>query len=144
MRTIFGVLALMAILVSACGSSGTENGEAGSSSGAGASTDQRFPNVQEVKITTSDDGTYTLDVTMSSPYDSPERYADGWRVLTPDGDVLGEHELTHDHASEQPFTRTHTGLEIPVGIETVTVEGRDTANGYGGGAVEVDVPQPTS
>lgn len=54
--------------------------------------------------------------------------------------MLGEHELTHDHAAEQPFTRTQTGLEIPDGVDSVTVEGRDQEFGYGGGTVEVDVP----
>ena len=134
---------MLALLVSACGSSGDGGSEAGSSGGS-ESTGQKFPDVQEVEVTADGDGTYTLDVTMSSPYDSPERYADGWRVLTSDGDVLGEYELTHDHAAEQPFTRTQTGLEIPEEVETVTVEGRDTDNGYGGGTVEVDVPQPSS
>ena len=41
-----------------------------------------------------------------------ERYADGWRVLDEAGEVLGEMELGHDHASEQPFTRTQTGALI--------------------------------
>ncbi len=54
--------------------------------------------------------------------------------LMPDADgvVLGEHALTHDHADEQPVTRTQTGLEIPEGVDVVTVEGRDAQNGYGG------------
>lgn len=106
------------------------------------SSDQRYPDVTGVEVTAEDDGTYTVEVTVSSPYDSPERYADGWRVLAPGGEVLGKHELTHDHAGEQPFTRTQTGLEIPDGTETVTVQGRDSVHGYGGGTVEVDVPAP--
>lgn len=84
---------------------------------------------------------WSLDVTLSSEYDSPERYADGWRVLDPDGEVLGEHTLGHDHADEQPVTRTQTGLEIPDGVDVVTVEGRDTENGFGGATLEVEVPR---
>ncbi len=80
-------------------------------------------------------------VTLSSPYDTPERYADGWRVLAPDGATLGEHQLDHDHASEHPFTRTQTGLRIPVDVDEVIVERRDQANGYGGGTVTVEVPR---
>lgn len=86
-------------------------------------------------------GGWSLDVTLSSEYDSPERYADGWRVLDADGKVLGEHTLTHNHADEQPVTRTQTGLEIPDGVDVVTVEGRDTENGYGGATFEVEVPR---
>ncbi len=53
-------------------------------------------------------------------------------MLGPDGTVYGEHELTHDHAGEQPFTRTQEGVAIPDGIDEVTIEGRDLVNGYGG------------
>ena len=77
---------------------------------------------------------------MCSAYDTPERYADAWRVKGPDGAVLGVRELLHDHAGEQPFTRSLDGIEIPDGVQTVVVEGRDLANGWGGGTVEVPVP----
>jgi hypothetical protein len=77
---------------------------------------------------------------MSSPYDSPERYADGWRILGAGGEVYGEMTLAHDHASEQPFTRTQSGVEIPDGATTVVVEGRDSENGYGGQTRTVDLP----
>ncbi len=77
-------------------------------------------------------------MTVSSPYDSPERYADGWRVLSPDGTVLGKHQLAHGYAGEQPFTRTQTGLKIPKDINEITVEEHDQ-NGYGGKIVTVAV-----
>ncbi|MGI8944911.1 MAG: hypothetical protein ACR2GL_01555 [Thermoleophilaceae bacterium] len=81
-------------------------------------------------------------MTVSSPYDSPERYADGWRVLEAgSGEVLGEHMPAHDHASEQPFTHAQGDLEIPDDVDRVTVEGRDQDNGYGGATVTVDVPR---
>lgn len=104
----------------------------------GGASGQEYPDVLEAELSSSG-GTYSMDVTVSSPYDSPERYADGWRVLAPDGTVLGEHELMHDHASEQPFTRTQSGLEIPDDIEEVIVEGSDLENGYGGETVTIPV-----
>ena len=82
---------------------------------------------------------FAFAVTISSPYDTPDRYADGWRVIGPDGTVYGEHVLLHDHASEQPFTRTQRGVEIPPDVEEVTVEGRDLEHGYGGGTVTVTI-----
>lgn len=104
--------------------------------------DARFPNVRAASLTVSGAGLYTLSATVSSPYDTPERYADGWRVLEAGSSrVLGEHELTHDHASEQPFTREQTGLRIPASVNRVTIEGRDKKNGYGGGTVTIDVPR---
>lgn len=51
--------------------------------------------------------------TTSSPYDSPDRYADAFRVLAPDGTVLGVRELLHDHANEQPLTRSLSGRPDP-------------------------------
>ena len=91
-----------------------------------------YPDVVGVAATRSADGTWTFDVTLSSPYDSPDRYADAWRVVGPDGEVYGVRELTHDHAAEQPFTRSQSGIVIPDGVTTVTVEGRDQISGWGG------------
>lgn len=105
----------------------------------GSTADADFPDVLEAGLTSAGDE-YSLRVTLSSEYDTPERYADGWRVLDPDGNVLGSWELAHDHAAEQPFTRTQTGLQIPDGVAEVTIEGRDLRNGYGGRTVTVPVP----
>lgn len=81
------------------------------------------------------------EATISSPYDSPDRYADAFRVLAPDGTVLGVRELLHDHANEQPFTRSLDDVRIPDDVDRVTVEGRDLANGWGGDTVTVTVPR---
>jgi hypothetical protein len=93
--------------------------------------EQAFPDVIDATAQR-EGGTWTISATLSSPYDTPERYADAWRVVGPDGDVYGERILTHDHASEQPFTRSESGIEIPEDLSEVTIEGRDLANGYGG------------
>jgi hypothetical protein len=98
--------------------------------------DGLFPDVVDVAATHADDGTWTFDVTISSPYDTTERYADAWRVLAPDGTELGIRELAHHHAAEQPFTRSLTGVTIPDGIVTVTIEARDQRNGWGGATVD--------
>lgn len=105
-----------------------------------ASAEQQFPDVLEAELTPSGD-TWSVAATISSPYDSPDRYADAFRVLAPDGTELGVRELTHDHASEQPFTRSLDDVAIPDDVDEVTVEGRDQANGYGGDTVTVAVPR---
>lgn len=142
MRRLLIALSAGLALLAGCGGS-TEPADPGPTSSeqaSGEAADQDFPDIVEVEATREQDGTYSFDVTVSSPYDTPERYADGWRVIGPDQEVYGEHQLTHDHASEQPFTRTQSGIEIPDGVTTVTVEGRDLANGYGGDTVEVELP----
>lgn len=98
----------------------------------------RFPDIRDASATRTDEGTWTFEVTVSSPYDSPERYADGWRIVA-DDQVFGEKTLTHDHAGEQPFTRTQTGVQIPEDVSTVTVQGRDLENGFGGSTLEVSL-----
>jgi hypothetical protein len=61
--------------------------------------------------------------------------------MTPDGEVLGVRELLHDHAGEQPFTRTlGQPITVPDGVERLVVEGRDLVNGWGGGTTAVAVP----
>ncbi|WP_010205548.1 hypothetical protein [Salinibacterium sp. PAMC 21357] len=143
----FSVAALalaVTFAVTGCSAASTSSGtsELSSSPPASSSSDAAtfFPDVEEVQVTESGTNTFDFAVTISSAYDTPQQYADGWRVLSPDGAVLGEHTLTHDHASEQPFTRTQSGVEIPDGITEVTVEGRDQANGYGGTTVTVELP----
>jgi len=74
---------------------------------------------------------------LSSPYDTPERDADSWRVIGPDRTVYGERFLTHDHANEQPFTRSQAGIAIPDDVDVVTLEGCDQQFGWGGGTFEL-------
>ncbi len=98
-----------------------------------------FPDVIDASATQANDGTWTISATLSSPYDGPDRYADAWRVVGPDGTVFGERILTHDHASEQPFTRSQNGITIPSHITVVTIQGRDQQSGWGGTAFELSL-----
>lgn len=98
-----------------------------------------YPDVVEVTVTESA-GEYTFEVTVSSPYDSPERYADAWRVVGSDGVTYGVRELLHDHSAEQPFTRTLGGVVLPAGVDSVTIEARDQVYGWGGATVTVSLP----
>jgi hypothetical protein len=101
--------------------------------------EQRYPDIVDV-VVERDGNTFSFNVTVSSPYDTPERYADGWRVIGPDGTTYGEHTLAHHHADEQPFSRTQRGVEIPEEVDQVIVEGRDSEYGYGGGSATVPLP----
>lgn len=94
--------------------------------------DVLYPDVVDASARQAADGTWTFDVTLSSPYDSASRYADAWRVLGADGEELGIRELGHDHANEQPFTRSLDGVVIPDDVDEVTIQGRDQLNGWGG------------
>lgn len=86
------------------------------------------------------DGTYQVSATVSSADTGDEKYADEWRVVTSDGTVLGVRVLTHPHVNEQPFTRSLSGVEIGPEVDAVTIEARDSVEGYCGDAVSVEVP----
>lgn len=101
---------------------------------------RRYPDVIDVKVRLRGTDRFDFDVTISSPYDSPQRYADAFRVMSADGNVHGERKLLHDHANEQPFARDLYGVLIPPAIRFVVVQARDQKYGYGGRSVWVTLP----
>lgn len=102
--------------------------------------ERRHPDVIAVAVRAAGPATFDFDVTISSTYDTPERYADAFRVVGADGRVYGERVLLHDHAGEQPFTRDLYGVKIPASVRGVVVQARDRKYGYGGRQVELDLP----
>jgi hypothetical protein len=101
---------------------------------------QKYPDVLAVKVASRGVDTFDFDVTISSRYDTPQRYADGFRAVGQDGRVFGERKLLHDHADEQPFTRDLYGVTIPPGIREVRIEARDQKHGYGGRTATTKLP----
>ena len=101
---------------------------------------QKYPDVVSARVQPRAPDTFDFDVTVSSPYDSPKRYADAFRVMGKNGVVFGERKLLHDHGDEQPFTRDLYGVKIPPGIRLVAIQARDQQYGYGGKTVEVVLP----
>jgi len=90
--------------------------------------------------------TWTFHVTVAHPDTGWEDYADGWDVVLPDGRVVQPDPdspftrlLTHPHETEQPFTRSQSGIEIPADVTAVTVRARDLVDGFGGREVVVDL-----
>ncbi len=145
-RSLLLIPAVVVVLAGCGGDTATPRVDSGASTPAAPpatasqAAGQRYPDIVDVDVTPAGNGTYDLAVTVSSPYDTSQRYADGWRVLAPDGTELGVHTLAHDHAGEQPFTRTQAAVPIPSDVEEITVEGRDQRYGFGGGTVVVPVP----
>ena len=105
-----------------------------------SSEGQKYPDVVDVKVKTRDGNRFDFDVTLSSPYDTPQRYADAIRVMSVAGMLYAERVLLHDHADEQPFTRDLQGVSIPARVRAVAVQGRDQKFGYGGRIVQVALP----
>lgn len=132
------ITVLLGTGLTAC--SGESSRASGDESDSAAASGEQFPDVESAEISGDAGGPYSFAVTMSSPYDTPDRYADSMRVRSADGDVFGERPLTHDHAGEQPFTRDISDVSIPDGVTEVVVEGHDRESGWGGDTVTVAIP----
>ena len=74
--------------------------------------------------------TWSFSVTIAHGDTGWDHYADAWRVVTPEGEVLGTRTLHHPHVEEQPFTRSLSGVSIPREVTVVTIEARDSAHGW--------------
>ena len=69
-----------------------------------------------------------VSVTLSHPDTGWDDYADGWRIETEDGTVIGTRELLHPHVDEQPFTRSLTVSDLPDG--PLFIRARDNVGGW--------------
>lgn len=76
-------------------------------------------------------GVWSFSVTLSHGDTGWDDYADGWRVVTADGQVLGTRELLHPHVSEQPFTRSLGGVTVPEGVNEVFIEAKTNTTDWG-------------
>ncbi len=99
-----------------------------------------------VKASEDSDGNWTFHVTVFHPDTGWEDYANGWDVVLPDGTVLKPNPnseftrtLLHPHENEQPFTRSQSGIQIPVEITQVIVRAHDLVDGFGGQEVIVNL-----
>lgn len=83
-----------------------------------------------------------FDVTLSHADTGWDHYADQWRVLDTNGNVLGTRTLVHPHVDEQPFTRSLSDVAIPRGTTRVIIEARDTVHGISPHRLELDLELP--
>jgi hypothetical protein len=84
---------------------------------------------------------WTIAVTLQHADTGWDHYADGWRVVTRDGSVLGHRTLYHPHENEQPFTRNLSNITIPDEINTVFIEAHDKVHGWNPERLEVNLHQ---
>ena len=60
-------------------------------------------------------------------------YADRWIVVdAQSGEEYGRRVLAHPHDTEQPFTRSQSGIIIPEETEAVIIKAACTVHGFGG------------
>lgn len=155
-------VALIVLLVAACGGDDTGDGvaispEVPTSSATAPPPSTAVPttgapvtaagvgggcaDVVEVSIESGQSG-FTIAATVRSADTGWDKYADAWQVRSLDGAVLGERVLTHPHETEQPFTRSLRGVEIPPEVAEIVVVARDSVAGFCGVGFTIEVPHP--
>jgi len=87
------------------------------------------------------DGTWTISATVRSGDTGWDKYADLWEVSV-DGVTVGERVLTHPHETEQPFTRSAAGIDLPTGTDQIEVAARDSVNGFCGETFVLAIGEP--
>ena len=73
---------------------------------------------------------WTFEVTVLHGDTGWDHYADAWRVVDTQGNVLGLRNLAHPHVNEQPFTRTLSGASIPEDVTEVGIQTHDNTTGW--------------
>lgn len=81
--------------------------------------------------------TWRFDVTVAHEDTGWDHYADGWEVVDEQGNRLGYRKLLHPHVNEQPFTRSLSGVALPVGTDRVFVRAHDSVHGWSDAVFEV-------
>ncbi|NBD29124.1 MAG: hypothetical protein GVY31_03680 [Alphaproteobacteria bacterium] len=97
------------------------------------------PTITEATART-DGGAWTFSVTIAHPDTGWDHYADGWRVETGDGTILGTRVLAHPHVAEQPFARSLSGVAVPDGTETVFLRAKCFVDGWNADRVALTLP----
>lgn len=97
------------------------------------------PVIEGVQATEVAGAAWRFDVTVSHPDTGWSHYADGWRIEDAAGAVLGLRVLAHPHETEQPFTRSLSGVDVK-GAQRVFVRARCIVDGWSDAVFEVTLP----
>ena len=131
------IVSLMALVLAACTGGEVVTTVAASPAGSEAA---ECAHVVDVVVSAQQGGSFTFEVTVSSTESGWDKYADAWEVRGADGAVLGVRELVHPHESEQPFTRSLSGVDVPASVGHVTIAARDSVLGFCGETMTVVIP----
>ncbi len=102
--------------------------------------DLNWAQVRYVTAVQATDATWRFDVTVEHNDEGWDHYANAWQVVDPrEMQAIGERVLLHPHDNEQPFTRSLSGIRIPVELTTVIVRARCEQHGFGGQTVLIDL-----
>ncbi|SIS90079.1 hypothetical protein [Neptunomonas antarctica] len=87
---------------------------------------------------------WAVNVTLQHNDEGWDHYADNWRVVDAQGNILGDRVLFHPHVNEQPFTRGINRVQIPAGLTNVYIEAHDKVHGWSEMRLQVDLNKAKS
>ncbi len=87
---------------------------------------------------------WSVSVTLKHDDIGWDHYADNWRVVDGEGNMLGDRVLYHPHVEEQPFTRSLGSVKITEGITTVYIEAHDKLHGWSPTRLRLDMGKASS
>lgn len=82
---------------------------------------------------------WSVDITLKHGDTGWDHYADNWRVVDSEGNIVGDRVLYHPHVDEQPFTRGLNNMRIPESVRIVYVEAHDKVHGWTSNRLKVDL-----
>jgi hypothetical protein len=74
---------------------------------------------------------WTFSVTIQHDDTGWDHYADAWRILDSNDNVLGARSLVHPHEGQPSLTRSISGVQIPDGVTSVFIQTHDNKDGWG-------------
>jgi len=83
--------------------------------------------------------TWNVDVTLNHADTGWEHYADNWRIVDLDGNILGDRVLYHPHVNEQPFTRSLSNVTLSKRVRIVYIEAHDKVHGWTKNRLKIDL-----
>lgn len=102
--------------------------------------DLDYAQVEFVKAVQSSNGSWTFSVTVRHNDEGWNHYADLWEVVDPkSGKIFARRVLAHPHETEQPFTRSQSGIVFPEDQRFVLIRARCQLHGFEGKRVLVDL-----
>jgi len=84
-------------------------------------------------------GSWEAKVTLRHADNGWEHYADAWRIMDSNDNLIATRVLYHPHDNEQPFTRSLGNIRIPDGMTNIYVEAHDKVHGWNTQRVNIDL-----
>ena len=101
-----------------------------------------YAQVKSVLLVYRTDGKWDIHVAVRHNDEGWNHYANVWQVVDSDtGEVIGERILAHPHDTEQPFTRSLTGLLIPESVRNIHIRARCNLHNFGGREISFEIPR---